>query len=371
MTGLNVVSVNDDRSVANVGAGAHWLDVYAFLDPLNKTVAGGRNGAVGVGGLTIGGGISYFSPEVGWTCDTVVNFEVALASGHLVNANAVSHQDLFRALKGGLTNFGIVTRIDFRTLPIGEILAGGITNDIAHRQAVFDAFVNIANARDYDAHASIVLSLTFSSTTKAWSVSTTPIYTKPETNPQVYKELFAVPNITNTMHLTPLHTLANESAIPQLGFVWYTATYGVSAELLNQMFDIANTTFYNSAAGVTWLVTFEPLPTVITARGAGSNSMGTSPLNGNGMVLLLTGVSPTYSASLEAQAATFVNSVASVAKKMGMLHRFQYANYANEKQDPIASYGPENKAFLLAVGKMYDPSGVFQKLAPGGFKLQH
>jgi FAD/FMN-containing dehydrogenase len=62
MTGLSTISVNEDHSVASVGAGASWLDVYAFLDPLNKTVAGGRNGAVGVGGLTLGGGISYFSP---------------------------------------------------------------------------------------------------------------------------------------------------------------------------------------------------------------------------------------------------------------------------------------------------------------------
>lgn len=61
-----------------MGAGASWLDVYKYLDPYGVTVAGGRNGAVGVGGLTLGGGISYFAPRVGWTCDTVSNFEVSL-----------------------------------------------------------------------------------------------------------------------------------------------------------------------------------------------------------------------------------------------------------------------------------------------------
>jgi FAD/FMN-containing dehydrogenase len=80
MTGLNSISVNTDHSVAGVGAGASWLDVYKYLDPLGITVAGGRNGAVGVGGLTLGGGISYFAPKVGWTCDTVVNFEVGFKS---------------------------------------------------------------------------------------------------------------------------------------------------------------------------------------------------------------------------------------------------------------------------------------------------
>jgi hypothetical protein len=82
----------------------------------------------------------------------------------------------------------------------------------------------------------------------------------------------------------------------------------------------------------------------------------------NGMVLLLTGVSPMYSAYVQSQAAMFMNSISSAADKVGMLHRFQYANYANEEQDSIASYGPRNEASLLAVAKKYDPSGVFQKL---------
>jgi FAD/FMN-containing dehydrogenase len=105
---LSAITTNEDASVARIGTGASWLDVYAHLDTLNKTVAGGRNGGVGVGGLTLGGGISYFSPQAGFTCDSVINFEMVLASGRLVSANATSRPDLFRALKGGLSNFGVV-----------------------------------------------------------------------------------------------------------------------------------------------------------------------------------------------------------------------------------------------------------------------
>lgn len=57
MTQLDSVSVNADGTVASIGAGATWLQAYEFLDPLHLTVAGGRNAAVGVGGLTIGGTI--------------------------------------------------------------------------------------------------------------------------------------------------------------------------------------------------------------------------------------------------------------------------------------------------------------------------
>lgn len=76
MTSLNSITVNADHTVASIGGGASWLDVYTYLDSLGLAVAGGRNGAVGVGGLTLGGGISYFAPQVGWACDNVVNFEV-------------------------------------------------------------------------------------------------------------------------------------------------------------------------------------------------------------------------------------------------------------------------------------------------------
>lgn len=88
LRGLNAVEVSSDRSIVSVGAGATWRDVYSKLDPLGLSVAGGRSAQVGVGGLATGGGLSYFSPRYGWTCDTVSNFGVVLANGFKVNANA-------------------------------------------------------------------------------------------------------------------------------------------------------------------------------------------------------------------------------------------------------------------------------------------
>jgi len=48
---------------------------------------------------------------------------------------------------------------------------------------------------------------------------------------------------------------------------------------------------------------------------------------------------------------------------------FRYANYANYRQRPLDGYGRANRAFLGVVAKRYDPRGVFQRLVPGGFKL--
>ncbi|KAJ4294062.1 hypothetical protein N0V90_007751 [Kalmusia sp. IMI 367209] len=373
LTELNAVTTNEDASIAYVGTGASWLDVYTFLDPLNKTVSGGRNGGVGVGGLTLGGGISYFSPQVGFTCDSAINFELVLANGDLVDANATSRSDLFRALKGGLNNFGLVTRIDFNTLPVGEILGGRVVNDIAYRGDVFDAFANIANAEEYDVHASITTSTVFNSVTKTWTLLSAPIYTKPEAKPSVYNELLAVPSVSNTLQITPLHVLANESAIVQTNQLFSTATYGASAKLLKSIFDICNDTLYGFqvTGSLQWIATFEPLPTVFVSHGASENVLGLSTVEGNGMILLLSASwSDVESSSLVHQKAeSLLGSINAAAQDMGLLRDFVYANYANIVQKPISSYGTQNKDFLRREAKEYDPRGVFQRQVPGAFKL--
>ena len=76
LKGLNEITVSNDRTQTSVGAGQVWSSVYMELDSQNLSVIGGRSGAIGVGGLTLGGGISFFSGRYGWACDNVNNYEV-------------------------------------------------------------------------------------------------------------------------------------------------------------------------------------------------------------------------------------------------------------------------------------------------------
>lgn len=68
--------LDDTTTVGNtsveVGAGARWNAVYEHLDALGLHIAGGRFASVGVAGLTLGGGISFFSARYGWVCDSVI-----------------------------------------------------------------------------------------------------------------------------------------------------------------------------------------------------------------------------------------------------------------------------------------------------------
>lgn len=56
-------------------------------------------------------------------------------------------------------------------------------------------------------------------------------------------------------------------------------------------------------------------------------------------------------------------------QKHGLASDYLYLNYASRFQDPISSYGASNKARLVKIAKQYDPTGAFQELMPGGFKL--
>jgi hypothetical protein len=81
---LNQVTPSRDLSTVTVGPGNRWADVYSKLDALGIAIGGGRSASVGVGGLTLGGGVSFFSPRYGFVCDNIIRYEVSLlTSDHI------------------------------------------------------------------------------------------------------------------------------------------------------------------------------------------------------------------------------------------------------------------------------------------------
>jgi len=66
---------------------------------------------------------------------------------------------------------------------------------------------------------------------------------------------------------------------------------------------------------------------------------------------------------------SFMKQVEDLAKAKGLLERYLFLNNAAIDQMVIASYGDNQVKELVRISKRYDPQGVFQKLAKGGFKL--
>ncbi|KAL4757313.1 uncharacterized protein BDW70DRAFT_163654 [Aspergillus foveolatus] len=104
--------------------GTKWGDVYKAPEPLGVAVPGGRADTVGVGGLLIGGGLSYFANLYGLACDNVLSFEIVLGNGTITTAGSTTNTDLFRAQKCGGSNFGIVTRVTLRAFKQARLWGG-------------------------------------------------------------------------------------------------------------------------------------------------------------------------------------------------------------------------------------------------------
>ena len=74
-------------------------------------------------------------------------------------------------------------------------------------------------------------------------------------------------------------------------------------------------------------------------------------------------------ALVEKTARQIGQKVNAAANTIGVFRDFQYTNYADSSQRPLASYGMQNLQRLRDVSREYDPKGVFQIQVPGGFKL--
>jgi FAD/FMN-containing dehydrogenase len=114
----------------------------------------GDTGSVGIGGLTLGGGVGYLSRKHGLTIDNLIAVDVVTADGALVRADATSNPDLFWAIRGGGGNFGVATRFQFRLHEVGTVIGGMlmlpatadvITSFLAAADAAPEELTTIAN----------------------------------------------------------------------------------------------------------------------------------------------------------------------------------------------------------------------------------
>jgi FAD/FMN-containing dehydrogenase len=84
----------------------------------------GDTGSVGIGGITLGGGVGYLVRKYGLTIDSLLAAEIVTADGELLHIDANSHPGLFWAIRGGGGNFGVVTRFKFQLQVVDEIVGG-------------------------------------------------------------------------------------------------------------------------------------------------------------------------------------------------------------------------------------------------------
>lgn len=225
---INATILSDDETEVSVGGGQRLGNVYSLLAEYGVAIPGARDSGIGVGGSTLGGkfpntapfptplgvslelnfpgGIGFFGPSQGFAADSVVEYEVVLANGSIVTANKNENRDLWKALKGGGGNFGIVTNFIFSTITLGEVWAG---DDEYYETAVVDtaqALYDFVSDPNYDADAAVLVTYHYSSST-----GTVPLvvveytYDLPTSNASVFEQFFAIPGqLGNSTAITTL-----------------------------------------------------------------------------------------------------------------------------------------------------------------------
>jgi hypothetical protein len=144
LTRMKGVTVDRVQRMATAQMGLTWGEFDRETQLYGLATTGGLISTTGMAGLTLGGGVGWLLGRCGLACDNTLSYEIVLASGALIRANANEHKDLFWALKGGGGNFGLVTAIAYRMHPITTVISGMILHPLAHARQVLKFYRDFA-----------------------------------------------------------------------------------------------------------------------------------------------------------------------------------------------------------------------------------
>ncbi|MFL5887262.1 MAG: FAD-binding oxidoreductase [Thermoleophilaceae bacterium] len=121
---MNAVEIDVDSRTAWAQTGATAGGYTGAAGGHGLATGFGDAATVGIGGITLSGGIGFLVRKHGLTIDQLLGAEVVTADGELLEVDEDNHADLFWALRGGGGNFGVVTRLRFRLHEVDEVVGG-------------------------------------------------------------------------------------------------------------------------------------------------------------------------------------------------------------------------------------------------------
>ena len=364
-----------------MGADVTWDQAYDYLAPQNLTVVGGRVSAVG-SSLVLGGGISYLGEENGWAANNVLNYELVTAQGEILQVNEKSHPDLFWALKGGLTNFGIVVRYSLKLIPQRPIWGGTIAylpssiNDCLDAQ---QAFINPGGGLE-DRNAAILTSYNYSPAANQTNATFVGIYNAPENNPRAFENFTTIANSSADVGVSNYNDFIRRSSVflevgEGVRGGWFTASMAISNDTMNFQYQTLIDTANRIVPGQEVIVGLASDPITPSflqeAVENGGDAMDLDPSNGSFFVVLIYGIwfDAAQDAIMQEVLSTMAAELDAGSKKRGDYYPFLFPNYVGSTQDPFEFYGAgKSLPKLKQIARKYDPQGVFQRLVPG-FKL--
>jgi len=142
------VRVDPSTRTVRAEGGATWGDCDRETQLFGLAVPGGVVSTTGIAGLTLHGGIGHLRRKHGLSIDNLLSVDIVTADGRLLRASATENEDLFWAVRGAGSNFGVVTSFEFRAHPVGPmVMVGAVMYPYDEWRAVVPAW------RDYMAEA--------------------------------------------------------------------------------------------------------------------------------------------------------------------------------------------------------------------------
>ncbi|RPB28700.1 FAD-binding domain-containing protein [Terfezia boudieri ATCC MYA-4762] len=415
LTKLKTLELAEDKKSVLVGPGLRWGDVYRYLLPHNVFVVGGRITNVGVPGFLLGGGISYLGSRWGFGMDNVEEFEVVLADSSVVRANKRSHLDLFWALKGGSSNFGIVTSFRLTAHPItGKAWIGKFAYSTAtdpdtgkrnHMETVLDKLQAFVDKND---DTSGVLPLFMYVPQHGGpigdiSVIKLDVEGKMEMGAgSIQGEYGPTPDM---IHVPKLFKDMTEEIPPMMG-AWnishpYQLTLAMNpdapdgfrqsfrvhaAKATRESLELITHIFYNRIPEL-----LEKLPAEEILQTLGQTSVIIQPITKNMLkqgekrggntfginssqsyywyIITVTWFDPKYDEIMNEWSDLTSELTYEALGKKGLSHPFIYMNDAHGNQDAFAGYGQREMKRLKKIREQYDPKRLWKKGLVGGYKI--
>ena len=119
------VHVEPSTQTVRAQGGALWGDCDREAQLFGLAVPGGVVSTTGIAGLTLHGGVGHLRRKHGLSIDSLVSVDIVTADGRLRRASATENEDLFWAVRGAGSNFGVVTSFEFRAHPVGPMVMVG------------------------------------------------------------------------------------------------------------------------------------------------------------------------------------------------------------------------------------------------------
>jgi FAD/FMN-containing dehydrogenase len=151
---MDAVEIDPGTGIAWAESGITAGDYTTAAAAHDLATGFGDTASVGVGGITLAGGIGYLVRKHGLTIDSLLAAEIVTADGEVRHVDGQSHPDLFWAIRGGGGNFGVATRLQFRLHPVNRVIGGMmalpatpevIAGFVAEADAAPDGLSTIAN----------------------------------------------------------------------------------------------------------------------------------------------------------------------------------------------------------------------------------